>query len=69
LATLTNALAVTCKGVFLALLCLLAACSADVVPEPKVEDGVLDLTQWDFNERGSIRLDGAWGYLPGELRH
>lgn len=38
-----------------------------------VQNGILDLTKWDFNQQGNVKLDGNWAFywnqylLPGEF--
>lgn len=34
---------------------------------PKVEEGLLDLTDWEFNKAGNIRLDGDWEFYWNRL--
>lgn len=34
---------------------------------PKSSEGFLDLSQWDFNQDGSIKLDGYWEFYPNVL--
>ncbi|MDX8366085.1 ATP-binding protein [Cytobacillus sp. IB215665] len=34
---------------------------------PSIEDGVLDLSQWDHENDGVIRLDGEWEFYPNKL--
>lgn len=36
-------------------------------PRPRIVDGVLDLSAWDFSTQGSLRLEGEWDFYPGEL--
>ena len=53
------------------LLFLLAGCSR--VPElsqktaPKVVEGVLDLSDWDFEKDGVVALDGEWDFYWNQL--
>lgn len=34
---------------------------------PEAQDGMLDLSDWDFRENGNTRLSGDWAFYPGEL--
>lgn len=34
---------------------------------PKCENGVVDLSTWDFKIDGNIKLDGTWEFYPREL--
>ncbi|RNB87477.1 response regulator [Brevibacillus fluminis] len=34
---------------------------------PLAKHGVLDLTQWDFKQKGIVPLDGEWEFYPGKL--
>ncbi|MCM3173803.1 ATP-binding protein [Paenibacillus sp. MER 99-2] len=34
---------------------------------PTVQDGFIDLTQWDFDQKGSATLDGDWDFYPNQL--
>ena len=46
----------------LILIIMLTACSKTQSRNatPTAVDGVLDLTKWDFDEDGSVNLDGEW---------
>ena len=47
---------------------LLAGCSpASVTDNTRIHNGVLDLTQWDFNRDGNIKLDGEWEFYWNRL--
>lgn len=35
--------------------------------QPKVKEGVMDLTVWNFDEDGMVQLDGSWAFYPGKL--
>lgn len=35
--------------------------------EPQVKNGVLDLTEWDFNTDGAVNLDGEWEFYWDQL--
>lgn len=35
--------------------------------QPQIERGAVDLRQWDFHRRGTVRLDGNWGFYWQEL--
>jgi len=37
----------------------------DELQLPIAADGTMDLRQWDFEERGSVPLDGQWRFSPG----
>lgn len=32
---------------------------------PKIQQGVLDLTDWDFDKDGIVKLNGQWRFIPG----
>lgn len=34
---------------------------------PKGQKGFLDLSSWDFNQNGSVKLDGEWRFYPNLL--
>jgi signal transduction histidine kinase len=34
---------------------------------PKAQNGVLDLTKWDFTQFGNVNLDGQWEFYQNEL--
>jgi len=44
----------------LATLCLLLSCRGADLPKPHVENGILDLRTWNFQEHGPVTLDGQW---------
>ncbi len=48
---------------------LLSACEAETPRPPIVEDGSIDLSQWDFARGGPVKLNGQWRYFPLELRN
>ncbi|PWW05470.1 phospho-acceptor domain-containing protein [Paenibacillus cellulosilyticus] len=35
--------------------------------DPHAEAGILDLNSWDFNQNGSIHMDGIWSFYGGQL--
>lgn len=35
--------------------------------QPTAKDGVIDLSAWDFDEDGTIQLNGSWTLYPGKL--
>ncbi|MGU7895894.1 hypothetical protein, partial [Escherichia coli] len=38
------------------------------IPEhPPIQQGVIDLGQWDFEQSPSMLLDGEWAFYPGQL--
>ncbi|WP_378955252.1 7TM diverse intracellular signaling domain-containing protein [Pelosinus sp. sgz500959] len=39
----------------------------DVEKAPQAVHGVMDLTQWDLVDKGTIKLDGEWEFYWGEL--
>ncbi len=59
---------------FVLLLLVLPGCTAQKADKaaPTVEKGLLDLSEWDFSERGNVSLDGDWAFYwdrlikPGE---
>lgn len=34
---------------------------------PQVSEGIIDLTQWDFNEDGAVKLSGTWQFYWDQL--
>ncbi|HAI76491.1 MAG TPA: hypothetical protein DCM08_09595, partial [Microscillaceae bacterium] len=46
--------------IFGCLFCCL--CGAALAQKPKIENGVLDLRQWNFERDGAINLDGRWEF-------
>lgn len=34
---------------------------------PLVENGFIDLSDWDFDKDGNVKLDGYWEFYPNEL--
>jgi len=38
-----------------------------IKPAPHAEQGVLDLTAWNFADDGVVPLDGEWEFYPGKL--
>jgi two-component system LytT family sensor kinase len=34
---------------------------------PRSENGVLDLSQWDFEASGNVQLNGEWRFIPNRL--
>ena len=47
---------------------LLTSCSGYLSEKPpKAVNGHLDLTQWDFEKNGSVKLDGQWEFYWNEL--
>jgi len=54
--------------VFFTLTLCCSGCSAVFSPDqPKAEKGILDLTQWQFEENGVIKLDGQWEFYWNQL--
>lgn len=41
--------------------------NAKVAPRPRAEKGVLDLSKWDMQNDGNIRLDGEWEFYWKQL--
>lgn len=37
------------------------------VQAPIANQGLMDLTDWDFNESGVVKLDGTWEFYPNQL--
>ena len=46
---------------------LLGACVSQVPAPPKAQDGVIDLSNWDFNKNGPVALQGEWRFVWHEL--
>ncbi len=42
----------------------ISACAHGI---PQVQDGHLDLSEWNWQEQGTLALDGEWYFFPGEL--
>ncbi len=61
--------------VFLGCVILFFACNESKKKQPVAIQGVLDLSGWDFEKDGSLKLDGNWDfywnklYSPDDLRH
>jgi len=54
--------------VLFTLITYLAGCSTVFSPDhPKAEKGILDLTQWQFDKDGVIKLDGQWEFYWNQL--
>ena len=54
--------------VFFTLILYLSGCSTLFSPDqPKAEKGILDLTQWQFEEDGVIKLNGQWEFYWNQL--
>ncbi len=51
--------------ILLAMLLLSAGCIKPEKAPPTARNGVLDLTGWNFEERGIASLDGEWEFYPG----
>ncbi|MEC9464820.1 MAG: sensor histidine kinase, partial [Myxococcota bacterium] len=49
------------------LVCLLAGCAEVRVDQPVARDGVLDLSEWDFETGGSVDLKGEWLFVWQEF--
>ncbi len=47
-------------------LCFFPACG-NIEPSPKAVDGVLDLSQWDFQTQGNVHLSGQWEFYWKQL--
>ncbi|MBT4638841.1 MAG: PAS domain S-box protein [Deltaproteobacteria bacterium] len=50
------------------LLLLLSSCFSDKQP-PVAEKGILDLSTWNFEEDGVVRLDGEWEFYWQKILH
>ena len=50
------------RGLLALVICVgLAACSESTKPKaPLAKDGVLDLSDWDFEQDGPVQLNGEW---------
>ena len=55
--------------VFVTTLTFLVACGGEKAkkPEPLAVNGVLDLTNWDFEKDGSLKLNGEWTFFWKEF--
>lgn len=53
----------------LLLLLALAADKAETTghTEPQATNGFLDLSSWDFEQQGNVKLDGYWEFYPNRL--
>jgi signal transduction histidine kinase/CheY-like chemotaxis protein len=47
-------------------LCYRAIGQSDV-PKPSIDDGYLDLSEWDFSTNGSLSLEGEWAFYWNQL--
>lgn len=50
-----------CFSIILAVFSL-AGCSFVQIKPMQAENGVIDLSRWDFNKNGNICLDGEWDF-------
>lgn len=50
----------------LLILCFLTSCSYSK-EVPKAENGILDLTDWDLEMDGAVKLDGEWDFYWKQL--
>lgn len=56
------------KIIFILMLVIFCtACSRDRKNKPRAEDGVLDLSEWDFSQDGPVRLKGEWDFYWQKL--
>ena len=44
------------------ILFVIAGCSSNTVQSPRADKGVLNLSSWDFERDGSVKLFGEWGF-------
>ena len=55
----------------IAVFCLLLLGACQFVGEkqaiPKAENGILDLSNWDFTKNGSLKLEGDWAFFSNQL--
>jgi signal transduction histidine kinase len=55
-------------AVFAAIVVSLWSCSNQTISEkPRAEKGALNLSNWPFDTRGALALDGEWGFYWGRL--
>jgi adenylate cyclase len=57
-----------CLFFILAICCFLSACQGQYSgkKQPEAMTGILDLSEWDFDRDGTIKLDGEWEYYEGQ---
>jgi len=53
--------------ILLFLTVLLSGCQPSLKKQPEVKSGFLDLSNWDFENDGSVRLDGMWEFYWNNL--
>ncbi|MCX6292638.1 MAG: ATP-binding protein [Bacteroidetes bacterium] len=46
---------------------LFSSCNQSVRTIPLAKDGVLDLSNWDFEKNGDVKLDGSWEFYWNQL--
>lgn len=52
------------------ILIVLSGCAkehTEIRPSPNAVNGILDLSDWDFEDNGSVSLDGEWEFYWGEI--
>lgn len=73
---MSKRLLVTCITALLILLALAAAIGlfndcdkteTNENAEPQAENGFIDLSSWDFEQQGNVKLDGYWEFYPNRL--
>ncbi len=53
---------------FVLLVCILSGCSDhQKISPPRAQEGVLDLSSWDFKKEGTISLSGEWQFYWRQL--
>ena len=47
----------------------ISSCAREIIKKsiPEAENGILDLTGWDFKNDGTLKLDGEWELYRGKL--
>ncbi|MFZ5629013.1 MAG: adenylate/guanylate cyclase domain-containing protein [Spirochaetota bacterium] len=49
-------------NIFVTIIFVLLSCNKDWKQAPKAVNGVLDLTEWNFDKDGIVKLDGEWTF-------
>jgi len=46
---------------------IFTSCKQNIVNQPKAKKGVLDISKWNFEKNGFVKLDGEWEFYWKEL--
>ena len=54
--------------IFIMILCF-TGCKTTEDTSPHAKQGIMELSQWDFNKSGNVKLDGEWGVHKLNMTH